>query len=89
MPTETPPDRSPGLARASRQLLHLSFAVPRPCPWGPCCICLNHLERRAIRRVGKIVRRWKRHVRHEEREARRALKAQGARARQSLPAGRG
>jgi hypothetical protein len=90
MPTEISRDASPGLPRASRQLLQLSFAIPRPCPWGPSCICLNHLERRAIRRVGKIVRQWKRQVRREvrreEREARRVLEAQ---AQEPRPADRG
>ena len=57
------------LSRSSLRLLQLSLVTPRPCPWGPSCICLNHQERRALRRVGKIVRQWKRQVRRVERKA--------------------
>ncbi len=54
------------LSRSSRRFLKLSFATPRPirCPG---CICLTPGERRALRRVGKIVRQLKRQVRHEVR----------------------
>ena len=50
---------------ASRRLLKLSIATPRPCPWGPNCICLTLPERRALRRIAKII---KRQVRREARE---------------------
>ncbi len=61
-------DRSdPPLSKASRRLLKLSIATPRPCPWGPACICLTLPERRALRRIAKIVRQWKRQVRREAR----------------------
>lgn len=58
----------PTLPRSSLQLLRLSFVTPRVsrCPG---CICLTHQERRAMRRVGRIVRKWKRHVRRQERAA--------------------
>jgi len=66
----------PPLSKASRRLLKLSIATPRPCAWGPCCICLTLPERRGLRRVAKIVRQWKRQVRREARERARArLKA--------------
>ena len=58
----------PPLTKASRRLLKLSIATPRPCAWGPCCICLTLPERRGLRRVAKIVRQWKRQVRREARE---------------------
>jgi hypothetical protein len=58
------------LSRSSLQLLQLSFVTPRVCRC-PGCICLTHQERRAMRRVGKIVRQWRRQVR----------KARGSRAR--------
>ena len=58
----------PPLTKASRRLLKLSIATPRPCPWGPNCICLTLPERRALRRIAKIVRQWKRQVRREARE---------------------
>ncbi len=65
-----PADESfePLLSKASRRLLKLSIATPRPCPWGPACICLTLPERRALRRVAKIVRQWKRQVRRAARE---------------------
>jgi hypothetical protein len=50
------------LSRSSLQLLQLSFVTPRVCRC-PGCICLTHQERRAMRRVGKIVRQWRRQVR--------------------------
>ena len=66
----------PPLTKASRRLLKLSIATPRPCAWGPCCICLTLPERRGLRRVAKIVMQWKRQVRREVRERARArLKA--------------
>ena len=54
------------LSRSSRRLLQLSLVTPRPlrCPG---CICLTHHERAALRRVGKIVRKWKRQVRRRAR----------------------
>ena len=58
----------PPLTKASRRLLTLSIATPRPCPLGPDCICLTLPERRALRRIAKIVRQWKRQVRREARE---------------------
>ena len=61
-------DFEPPLSKASRRLLKLSIATPRPCPWGPTCICLTVPERRALRRIVKIVRQWKRQVRREARE---------------------
>ena len=57
----------PPLTKASRRLLTLSIATPRPCPLGPDCICLTLPERRALRRVGRIVRQWRRQVRRSER----------------------
>jgi hypothetical protein len=61
-------DFSPPLSKASRRLLKLSIATPRPCPWGPTCIWLTVPERQALRRIAKIVRQWKRLVRREARE---------------------
>ena len=61
-------DFDPSLSKASRRLLKLSIATPRPCPWGPTCICLSLPERRALRRIVKIVRQWKRQVRRQARE---------------------
>jgi hypothetical protein len=58
----------PPLSKASRRLLKLSIATPRPCPWGPSCICLTLPEGRALRRVAKIVRQWKRQVRRDARQ---------------------
>ncbi len=58
----------PPLTKASRRLLKLSIATPRPCPWGRNCICLTLPERRALRRIAKIGRQWKRQVRREARE---------------------
>src|SRR5262245_19363122 len=58
----------PPLSKASRRLLMLSIATPRPCPWGPSCICLTLAEGRALRRVAKIARRWKRQVRRDARQ---------------------
>ncbi len=49
------------LSHVSRKLLQLSFVTPRPCRC-PGCICLTPPERRALRRVGRIVRQWKRHA---------------------------
>jgi len=49
-------DFEPPLSTASRRLLELSIATPRPCPWGPNCICLTLPERRALRRIAKIVK---------------------------------
>ena len=57
----------PPLTKASQRLLKLSIATPRPCAWGPCCICLTLPERRGLRRVAKIVRQWKRQVRERAR----------------------
>jgi hypothetical protein len=66
----------PPLSKASRRLLKLSIATPRPCPWGPNCICLTLPEGRALRRVAKIVGQWKRQVRRAARElARERLEA--------------
>jgi len=61
-------DFDPPLSKASRRLLKLSIATPRPCPWGPTCICLTLPEGRALRRVAKIARQWKRQVRREARK---------------------
>jgi hypothetical protein len=61
-------DASPPLSKASRRLLTLSLATPRPCPWGPSCIYLTLPERQALRRIARIVRQWKRQVRREARE---------------------
>ena len=58
----------PPLGKASRRLLKLSMATPRPCPWGPSCICLTLPEGRALRRVAKIVRQWKRQVLRDTRQ---------------------
>lgn len=57
------------LSQSSRRLLKLSFVTPRPCRC-PGCICLTPPERRALRRVGRIVRQWKR-------QERRRVRAQG------------
>jgi hypothetical protein len=54
------------LSRSSRRLLQLSFVTPRPCHFGGC-ICLAHQERAALRRVGRIVRKWRRQVRRRAR----------------------
>jgi len=54
------------LSKSSRRLLSLSFVTPRPCRC-PGCICLSPPERRALRRVARIVRQWKRQVRRRER----------------------
>jgi hypothetical protein len=59
----------PALSRTSNRLLKLSFVTPRPCQC-PGCICLTPPERRALRRVGRIVRQWKR-------QERRSARAQG------------
>jgi hypothetical protein len=61
-------DFEPPLTKASRRLLKLAIATPRPCPWGLNCICLTLPERRALRRIVKIARQWKRQVRREARE---------------------
>lgn len=53
------------LSPASRRLLQLSFVAPRPCRC-PGCICLTPPEQRALRRVGRIVRKWKRQTRRAE-----------------------
>jgi hypothetical protein len=55
------------LTKASRRLLKLSLGTPRPCPWGPNCICLTLPERRTLRRVGRIVRQWRHQARRRER----------------------
>jgi len=54
------------LSKSSNRLLQLSFVTPRPCRC-PGCICLTPPERRALRRVGRIVRQWKRQERRRER----------------------
>ena len=54
------------LSRSSLQLLQLSFVTPRVCRC-PGCICLTHQERRAMKRVGRIVRQWRRQVRRQAR----------------------
>jgi hypothetical protein len=54
------------LSNSSRRLLKLSFVTPRPCRC-PGCICLTPPERRAMRRVGRIVRQWKRQTRRRAR----------------------
>jgi hypothetical protein len=59
------------ISRSSRRLLQLSLITPRVCRC-PGCICLTHQERRAMRRVGKIVRKWRRQVRRKAREEARA-----------------
>jgi len=53
------------LSHASRRMLALSFVTPRPCRCGGC-ICLTPPERRAVRRVGRIVRQWRRQVAREQ-----------------------
>ncbi|MGZ5822860.1 MAG: hypothetical protein ACXWJ2_02840 [Hyphomicrobium sp.] len=60
------------LTKASRRLLKLSLGTPRPCPWGPNCICLTLPERRTLRRVGRIVRQWRHRGRRRERMLARA-----------------
>jgi hypothetical protein len=55
------------LSKSSRRLLELSLVTPRPCRCGGC-ICLTRPERRALRRVGRIVRKWKRQERRRARE---------------------
>jgi hypothetical protein len=62
----------PPLTKASRRLLKLSVSTPRPCPWGPNCICLTLPERRTLRRVGRIARQWRRRVHRRERMLARA-----------------
>ncbi|HEY7670126.1 MAG TPA: hypothetical protein VH852_05755 [Hyphomicrobium sp.] len=62
------------LSRSSRHLLLLSFAAPRPCHCGGC-ICLTPPERRAMKRVARIVRQWKRQVRRRERAEARQLRS--------------
>ncbi len=62
----------PPLTKASQRLLKLSMSTPRPCPWGPNCICLTLPERRTLRRVGRIARQWRRRARHRERMLARA-----------------
>lgn len=54
------------ISRSSRRLLQLSLITPRPCPTGGC-ICLTHQERRALKRVSRIVRQWRRQVRRQAR----------------------
>ena len=54
------------LSRSSRRLLQLSLITPRVCRC-PGCICLTHQERRALKRVGRIVRQWRRQVRRQAR----------------------
>lgn len=56
------------LSHASLRLLRLSFVAPRPCRCGSC-ICLTRPERRAMRRVTRIARQWRR---QSERQARAA-----------------
>jgi hypothetical protein len=56
------------LSRSSRRLLQLSLISPRVCRF-PGCICLTHQERRALKRVGRIVRQWRRQVRRQARAA--------------------
>jgi hypothetical protein len=53
------------LSKSSRRLLTLSLVTPRPCHCGGC-ICLTPPERRAMRRVARIVRLWKRQTRRQE-----------------------
>ena len=59
------PSHAP-ISRASRRLLQLSLVTPRPCPVGGC-ICLTLPERRSLRRVTRIARRWRRQVRKQAR----------------------
>lgn len=65
-------DDLPRISRASRRLLQLSLVTPRPCRCCGACIFLTPAERRSMRRVTKIARRWRRHVRRQAREAARA-----------------
>jgi len=58
-------NRNPPMSRASRRLLQLSLVTPRPCPTCGGCICLTPAERRSLRRVTKIARRWRRWTRRE------------------------
>jgi hypothetical protein len=69
------------LSRSSRRLIQLSLVTPRPCHIGSC-ICLTHPERRALHRVSKIVRQWKRQVRRRVRERARIEAQARAKARQ-------
>jgi hypothetical protein len=64
------------LSRPSRRLLLLSFVAPRPSHCGGC-ICLTPPERRALRRVSRIARKWRR----QERRRVRTLARAGAAAR--------
>jgi hypothetical protein len=57
------------LSKSSNRLLQLSFVTPRPCRCPGCIFCLTPPERRALRRVGRIVRQWKRQERRRAREA--------------------
>ena len=66
-PARANDDFQPPLTKASRQLLKLSMSTPRPCPWGPNCVCLTLPERRTLRRVSRIARQWRRRVRRRER----------------------
>jgi hypothetical protein len=52
------------LSKPSHRMLELSFVAPRPCRCGGC-ICLTPPERRALRRVTRIVRQWRRQVRRQ------------------------
>lgn len=70
-PAKDPAHEAP-LSKGSRRLLQLSLATPRPCPWGPNCICLTLPEGRALRRVGRIVRQWRRRKVRRERMLARA-----------------
>jgi hypothetical protein len=59
------------LSRSSRRLLQLSLITPRPCYCGGC-ICLTPPERRALRRVSRIARKWRRQERRRVRTIARA-----------------
>jgi hypothetical protein len=54
------------LSNPSRRMLRLSFVAPRPCRCGGC-ICLTPPERRAMRRVYRIARQWRRQARRAAR----------------------
>jgi hypothetical protein len=54
------------LSRPSRRLLQLSLIAPRPCHCGGC-IYLTPPERRALRRIYRIARKWRRQERRRQR----------------------
>ena len=65
------------MSRTSRHLLKLSLVRPWPfrCPG---CICLTLPERLVLRRISKIVGKWKRQVRRQARDKAQARLAASA-----------